>query len=116
MALPGVANLMVERLRGVESQDSHGNTVTDWTTPSVLAIDGCWIGPPGRGVEYRQDRQTVVTDQIWWGPPDADVVPKDRIRDPESGIVYEVAGPVLTQHGFHNLLNHKEAPLQVIDE
>src|SRR5215216_2703094 len=107
MALPSDADLVVERLRGTDISDTHGTTITDWSNPSVLKIEGCWIGPAGGGVEYRIDRQTVVTDEIWWGPVDADVLPKDRIRDTETGVVYEVNGPVAFLRGFHKVLSHK---------
>jgi hypothetical protein len=111
--LPDFADLMIERQRGVASENTHGSSVIDWTTPATLLITGCWIGRPS-GTEMTQGRQTVINEQWWWGPEDADVLETDRIRDTDSGIVYEIDGPVLIERDLDGQYTHKTCQLKAI--
>jgi hypothetical protein len=117
--LPKFANLVVERLRGVSTEDAHGNEVVDWTDPDVTEIKGCWIGRPS-GLEFVQGRQTAVLELWWWGPADADVTEHDRIKDLANGITYEVNSPVFPEYrpnrGGSPKVDHKSARLEVITE
>jgi hypothetical protein len=111
--LPGFATLTVERLRAGAAQDSHGNTILDWSSPAVLTIERCWIGRP-QGREISIDQQTVITEQWWWGPADADVESVDRLRDVELDITYTVDGPVLFSRDPVGPYSHKSCRLKVV--
>src|SRR5215218_5598360 len=87
--------MVVERHRGTSVEDTHGNTIIDWTNPDVLTIARCWIGPAGLGTEEVNNRQTTVLQLQWWGPFEADVKETDRLKSVRTGLVYEVAGPVV---------------------
>jgi hypothetical protein len=112
-ALPSFANMTVERIRPALVEDSHGNTIRDWSTPDRRLIAGCWIGNRS-GNEIIEGRQTVVIDVWLWMPPTADVDERDRIS--ESDITYEVSGPVILNRGPGGILTHKSARLQVIEQ
>jgi hypothetical protein len=115
VALPEeIAVLTVERLRGtVTADDTHGNQTIDWSDPDVLEIAGCWIGPAG-GLELRDARQTVILDERWWGPEDADVLEADRIKDISTGLTYEVNTPVLLHRDPAQELGHKTCGVRMI--
>ena len=113
--LPSFANLTVERQRGVSAEDTHGNDTIDWTDPDRLAIERCWIGRPS-GVEVSDDRQTIVAQQWWWGPEDADVISTDRLMDVETGVVYEVDSPVMLERDPVGPYSHKLCRLKAIEE
>ena len=119
MTLPDFANLTVERLRGVTGEDSHGSAVIDWSSPNALEIDGCWIGPwlgGAPGTELVAGRQTVITEQWWWGPADADVEETDRLRDVEMDVTYEVVGAVVIARDLDEGVNtHKHCPIKVVE-
>jgi hypothetical protein len=116
--LPDFADLDVERQRGTLIENSHGSSVMDWSSPAKLMISGCWIGRSTAGasigIELATGRQTVLTQQSWWGPEDADVVETDRLRDVESDIIYEIDGPVIVERDFDGLATHKTCQLKVV--
>jgi hypothetical protein len=116
VALPEeIAVLTVERLRGtVTADDAHGNQTIDWSDPDVLEISDCWIGPAGRGLELRDARQTVILDEYWWGPEDADVLETDRIKNLRTGVTYEVSTAVVSVADPDEELGHKTCGVQVI--
>jgi hypothetical protein len=112
--LPDVANLTIERQRGTVIEDAHGSAVIDWSSPAKLLITGCWIGRPS-GSEMINGRQTVIDEEWWYGPEDADVLETDRIRDIEADITYEVDGKVRLERDFdQGELTHKECQLKAI--
>jgi hypothetical protein len=110
--LPDAYDLRVERLRGATgAEDTHGNPVVDWANPAKLIIDGCWIGRPS-GIEMSEGRQTVLTEQWWYGPEDADVLETDRIR--ARGVTYEVSGPVFFEDDPVGPYSHKTCQLREV--
>jgi hypothetical protein len=114
VVLPPGFNLIVERLRATTTEDTHGNTIPNWATPDILAIKGCWVGS-ANGVEIVDGRQTVVTEQYWWGPQDADILPADRVRDVEASITYEVDSPVLVHRDPTGRIGHKTCKLKLVE-
>lgn len=115
--LPPGFDLTVERLRGIAApEDTHGNVVSDWTSPSRLTIIGCWIGPGPLGAEYDVSRQTVVAEQWWYGPETADVLPTDRIRDVDLDLTYQVASDVTLNRDPAGQITHKTCKLKMIIE
>jgi hypothetical protein len=107
--LPDLFNLRVERIRGVVlADDGHGNPVTDWTSPTKISIDGCWVGRPS-GIEMSEGRQTVITEVWWYGPEDADVLETDRIKARE--VLYSVSGPVFFEEDPVGPYSHKTCKL-----
>src|SRR5215212_1061476 len=114
MALPWIAQLTVERLRAIETtDDGHGNESPNWDSAIPFVIENCWIGRPG-GREISSGQQTTLLEQWWWGPENADVKPTDRIRDMETGIVYEVDGPVILERDPLDLYSHKTCQLKAV--
>ena len=113
--LPDWLDLEVERLRGTVIEDTHGSSITDWSSPSRLVIEGCWIGTPG-GTEFVLGRQTVINEQWWWGPQDADVLSTDRLRNADSDITYEIDGPILPEPDLDGEFSHKRCKLKAVTE
>ena len=112
--LPDAFNLRIERIRGgVDPDDTHGNPVVDWSAPLRRIIDGCWIGRPS-GVEMNEGRQTVITEQWWWGPEDADVLETDRIKDVETGVTYEVDGPIFFERDPVGPYSHRTCQIKEV--
>ena len=113
--LPPGFNLTVERLRATNAQDAHGNDIPDWTTPNTLTINGCWIGSAA-GVELVDGRQTVVLEQQWFGPEDADLLSTDRLRDIQLNATYVVDGPVMLNRDPTGHIAHKTCKLKQVTE
>jgi len=90
MVVASFARAFIVRLRPVLINDSHGNTVPDWSQPpSELGIGGCSVQPGGTS-EVLTSRDTI--QDLWevFAPRFADVLPTDRIR--WNGLDYEVLG------------------------
>lgn len=87
-----IATETVTRLRGVGSTNGYNDAAIDWgQTPAELAIAGCSVQPVD-GEEVLDGRDAVVSRWRWFGPYDADVTAKDRIR--HRGVVYSVDGSI----------------------
>lgn len=114
--LPPFANLIVERIRGTAAApDTHGNIVLDWTSPDVLPIYRCWMDNQGSR-EIVNGRQTTILTQWWYGPEDADVLSTDRLKNTQTGIVYEVDSDVVFVPDPVGPYSHKMATLKAVTE
>ena len=82
----------VTRLRAPLVADRYGNLVPDWSNPDRLDIPDCGVAPRTSDEETEQGRQGVVVGIAVYAPPDADILPSDRLE--VRGSVYEVVGEV----------------------
>lgn len=89
--LPWLADQTVTRLRATSSTDGYGDASANWTSPSSLDIAGCSVQPM-IGEEILANRDAIVSRWQWFGPYDADVTGRDRIRF--DSVVYEIDGSV----------------------
>lgn len=81
----------VTRLRATVSTDVYGGPTLDWTSPDELEIDGCGIAPRANGDLEDTARAGAVIGFTLYGPPDADIGYKDRVRR-ANGDLFEVDG------------------------
>ena len=87
------SGVTVTRLRAPLASDAYSGaaTVRNWAAAASTAIAGCAIDPGG-SVEVRSvNRETVTTTPTLYAPFSADVLPSDRVTDPD-GVTWEVTG------------------------
>ena len=78
------------RRRMVEDPYSGELTLGSWLNADRLPIEGCAVAPSSTTEAATTNRQTVITSMSVYGPPDMDVLAKDRIES-RSG-VWDVIG------------------------
>lgn len=83
----------VTRLRAPLVADPYSgeSTARDWPNAASLAIEGCAINPGGSVETSTVNREQIVTEPSLLAPFSADVLPADRITDPD-GVTWEVEG------------------------
>jgi hypothetical protein len=102
----------VTRLRGTSSTDTWGDSHVSWASPSSLTIEGCSVQAVA-GSENLTARNAVEYRATWFGNPDADVKPQDRIV--HRGITWEVDGPVPFVTDPTGVLDHKWCFLRYVE-
>jgi hypothetical protein len=99
-----IATEAVTRLRASTTTDAHANVERSWASPATLTIEDCSVQTSG-GPENLTARNSVEWRAKWFGNPDADVKPTDRIV--HRGITHEVDGAVPLVTDPTGLLDHK---------
>jgi hypothetical protein len=82
----------VTRQRATPVVDPYSGEATgkSWTTPDLLAIEGCGFNP-GASNEPNQDARTAIVSQpTVYAPAGADILAGDRLV--VRGVTYEVDG------------------------
>jgi len=112
MALPTeIAIDTVTRVRATTTTDSHGNEIRSWATATTSDIVGCSMQPED-GSEIILGREEVVSRWQLFLPPNADLLPSDRVRF--EGITYEVDGSVQKWPDIGGL-GHKSCLLKLVE-
>lgn len=100
----------------------RGDDLLDWDSATEHFVDDCRLQPMATeevlftgsaASEGGTARDAVVTRWKWFGPYDADLDPRDRIR--YEGIEYEVDGQVRRWPSPTERLAHAEAVFRRVD-
>lgn len=81
----------VTRLRAPLVADPYSGAATkrDWSAAVSVSIEGCAVAPGGSSEVQGVNREQVTTEPTLYAPYGADVLPWDRILDPD-GVTWEV--------------------------
>lgn len=71
---------------------SYGNETRDWDSATRTDSPGWGFAPRGGDERSEPDMPVVIAGLTGYGPPDAEVLPTDRLE--VRGDVYEVVGEV----------------------
>jgi head-tail adaptor len=88
----------VYRLRALTTEDSYGDPVESWATPSKVKLRGAIIQRPKSEEDETPSANTVTEDRVLTVDGKADLTSKDRIE--YEGKVYRIDGEVDTRRGL----------------